>query len=1335
MVYIKTKVKGRNISVKIKLTIIVVVFMLLQLGVTAFAAEDTGAWYPFTIPWDDGKDNVINAGKLVLDAPAGKHGFLTTKDGHFYFEDGTRIRFWGTGLILYANFPTHEEAEKVAGHLAKYGFNMVRLHHLDTGATPAGIFKKQTDKNTLTLDDDQLDKLDYLVYQLKQKGIYVDMDLFVSRPYSEADGVNDAGKLNRFAKGLTLFDDKLVELQKNYANQLLTHYNKYTSTTYNNEPAVAIVETANENSLFNLWANGILFGKTQVSYGTFTDYYLKELDDKWNKWLKDRYGDDETLGQAWGRGDSTNMVCNPGFESDISGTWFKEVNTGANATFTLDEAEKSSGNRSLRVDITQVDKNANYKIQVKQLGITLSKDKTYMLRFKSKADKARGINVSIMKDTSPYTNYGATHTFTTSTGWQEYRYSFKPSDNTDAGTRLTFIIGQSTGTVWLDDVELVEMSKLGLGENESIENGNIARTKWEDRTTDADKRFADNVEFYYSIERDYFKKMLSYIKNDLGVRVPVETTNFYIGQPNLLAQAEGDFIDNHGYWDHPTFIGNVWDENNFHQTNLSLIRSNSFISSTSLQGSSYIGQLTLSPVKGKPFIVSEWNSAFPNDYEYETVDVIAAYARLQDWDGVFVHDYSGQMPGKETPNFFDVVADAAKMAEFPAAAVAFIRGDIAEANKEIVLNYSNLDTFNRYKEDGNKYDYNINGRLPYSAAYTYKIRKNFNADKTSSIDEIMDTSEAQKLSTEKTHTSDTGQLVWNAEEANCEYITFNTDKFQGADGFISGKKINLNNLTLDLSTNSSVSLVSMDGNAIGNSKKMLLSLVGTQMTTGMVKNPETNGFVNRGNLPMLLRPVEGKVSIKVTGNPAGYVVYSLNSVGDRESCIKASIDNGLIEFEVGGNKTPWYEIVAIDVVGNGSTSGPVIRSQPLSSNGGGTPEETNNQGNIIMASEKVGQAGIKATLTQGQINQVIKKAEEIAKGTNVQDKKIIIETRKQEGITSVEIIIPIKMLEEIKAKGIERLELTAQFAKIGIANDTIDTKGLNSMSIVVKQQNNNELTENQKELVGNNTVYDLKLKAIKTDETEQQVINFDKQVEMNIPYELKAGENAEKVTAFYVSGDGELKNKQGKYDAKSKMVTFEIDREGTYIIKENKVEFNDIDKGSEWARKYIEADAAKGIVIGISKDKYEPKRAITRAEFAALLARVLNLKNKETTKKFKDVNRDDWYYSTVMTVAQAGLVEGYQNETFRPDVKISRQDMAVMAARALKQYKERTFTEGVNSYLDFNDATAISEYAKESIALIVQKKIVEGKYGKMFDPKNNTTRAEVAKIMYTLFNM
>lgn len=269
------------------LTIIFAVFFLQN---PAFSKNTDGEWYQFSIPEKLDPDSPLNIGKLVLDPPAGKHGFVTVKGGHFYFEDGTRAKFWGTNLCFSACFPDKKHAEILAERIAFFGFNAVRLHHMDFYFEPKGIFedvcpayKDPQMKETGHLSKTQLDKLDYLIYQLKLRGIYVDMNLLVARHFTEADGIKDAAKLGMAAKPVSMFDPKLIELQKKYAKDLLTHYNPYTKMRYCDDPAIAMIEIINETSL------------SHIKKIRIPEYYRKQLEDMKsisNEAIEKKYYDD-----------------------------------------------------------------------------------------------------------------------------------------------------------------------------------------------------------------------------------------------------------------------------------------------------------------------------------------------------------------------------------------------------------------------------------------------------------------------------------------------------------------------------------------------------------------------------------------------------------------------------------------------------------------------------------------------------------------------------------------------------------------------------------------------------------------------------------------------------------------------------------------------------------------------------------------------------------------------------------------------------------------------------------------------------------------------------------
>jgi len=250
---------------------------------------DVNEWYEWAFALDNPALEEIDL-SFLLDPPAGKHGFLSVgEDGHFYFEDGTRARFFGTNVGGPDCAPDKREAEVIAERLARYGVNMLRLHTPDSRW---GTLINYERGDTRHLNEEALDRYDYFVAQLKNRGIYVYFDLLDYRDFQPGDGVRDADQMetrwSNSIKGASIFDRRMIELQKEFATQLLTHRNPYTGNRYVDEPALAVQEITNENSLFYLANTDLMLPS-----------YMDDLRALWNRWLLDRYGGRQELAEAW----------------------------------------------------------------------------------------------------------------------------------------------------------------------------------------------------------------------------------------------------------------------------------------------------------------------------------------------------------------------------------------------------------------------------------------------------------------------------------------------------------------------------------------------------------------------------------------------------------------------------------------------------------------------------------------------------------------------------------------------------------------------------------------------------------------------------------------------------------------------------------------------------------------------------------------------------------------------------------------------------------------------------------------------------------------------------
>ncbi|WP_313642020.1 S-layer homology domain-containing protein [Paenibacillus sp.] len=161
--------------------------------------------------------------------------------------------------------------------------------------------------------------------------------------------------------------------------------------------------------------------------------------------------------------------------------------------------------------------------------------------------------------------------------------------------------------------------------------------------------------------------------------------------------------------------------------------------------------------------------------------------------------------------------------------------------------------------------------------------------------------------------------------------------------------------------------------------------------------------------------------------------------------------------------------------------------------------------------------------------------------------------------------------------------------------------------------------------------------------------------------------------------------------------------------------------------------ASRLILTGQSTDTFAPQKSVSRAEFAAMLIRSLGLVAGNTTTAFSDVSDLSWYAADARAAAALGLVQGYEDGTFRPNASFTREQMAVMAARALKLLNLGAGTNpGTNA---FTDSSSISSWAKEAVYVLTAKEIMKGQSAGNFAPGNDTIRAEAAVILARLLKV
>lgn len=236
------------------------------------------------------------------------------------------------------------------------------------------------------------------------------------------------------------------------------------------------------------------------------------------------------------------------------------------------------------------------------------------------------------------------------------------------------------------------------------------------------------------------------------------------------------------------------------------------------------------------------------------------------------------------------------------------------------------------------------------------------------------------------------------------------------------------------------------------------------------------------------------------------------------------------------------------------------------------------------------------------------------------------------------------------------------------------------------------------------------------------------------------------VSVFRYTDRGEWENIGGEVNAKQHTISVPFDDFGYYRVVKLRKGFTDITNHS-WARNILNALYSKGIMKNVRADEFGANDTTNRGEFATLLVKGLNLPmNAEGAQTFFDVGpgtkTDTWSYEYIETAARAGIVTGLDEGFFGPGMPISRQEAAVMIARALKLKMPVNNTKlEANLAKSFVDSGLIQYYARPAIDAVNKAKIMTGSPTTLpgekkpvysFNPRGNMTRAEAGKIAVAL---
>lgn len=823
------------------------------------------------------------------DKPAGARGPVAVRDGHFVTTgDGQRIRFWGCNLSSGEAFPADAAtAGRVARRLAAGGINIARLHHLDNSwsVDSAGSLWKSGTQDRIHIDPAQLDKVHRLVAALEAQGIYSNVNLKVSRTHTEADGFPPSiAQTPQFQKRMDYFVRRIVDLQKDYARQLLTTKNPYTGLSLAEDPAVAVVEINNENSLLGMRTRDIGDGLEDLP-----EPFRAELVALWNGWLARRYADDSALASAWANG------ATPSGESPLSpgSRWFADAQPGN--TVLVDAA----GTGSVHIDVKPGDgirwRSAAFLDQLR-----LVEGATYTLTFSARADATRPVEVAVGRDepgwrTDKWRTRGLRKVLTLAPDWQSFRLAFTTHSIVDVASRFSVIAGHQPGEIWIKDLRLESGSaSAGLQAGQSARGGSVPIP------TDATPaQWNDWLTFLSDTERAYVAEMRAWLRDELKVRVPIVCTQAnYGGIAGLLREQQSDYIDAHTYWQHPDFAGasGAWSLENYTVVNTPEI------GEFSPRWFGELGAIALLRVSGKPFSVTEFDHPAPSDYASETYPVVATFGSLQDWDAIYPFDAVGAGDANDSGalrTFFDQIHHPAKWGFGPFATRVFRLGLVPPpaASRELFVRApvweeaNHVDVLWLKQQSGQDLGF-----------LTERLSVNENllpADQATRVERRGDC-RPTAVRLEQTRRGP----VYLADVAPAATIV----------GYLGGSTLEAGDLAVscdDFGLNfAAIGAIALDTQPIPGSEWILVTLAARAENQGMHWNAARtsvgNGWVN--GKPTIAERVPATVRLRVSGPRR---VVALAPDGSAAGEIAASWDNGWLSFSTReGPATLHYEIMA-----------------------------------------------------------------------------------------------------------------------------------------------------------------------------------------------------------------------------------------------------------------------------------------------------------------------------------------------------------------------------------------------------------------------------------------
>lgn len=172
--------------------------------------------------------------------------------------------------------------------------------------------------------------------------------------------------------------------------------------------------------------------------------------------------------------------------------------------------------------------------------------------------------------------------------------------------------------------------------------------------------------------------------------------------------------------------------------------------------------------------------------------------------------------------------------------------------------------------------------------------------------------------------------------------------------------------------------------------------------------------------------------------------------------------------------------------------------------------------------------------------------------------------------------------------------------------------------------------------------------------------------------------------------------------------------------------FSDLNSVEPWAGHEIRELVDAGVLQGTGKNRFDPLKPVTRAEFVAMIVRAFDIPESTGKVTFKDVSPSSWYHTYVTTAVESKVAEGVGGDRFEPGLSITREEMSQIVSNTLKLKQEIPTSNATEVLEQFTDKDLIAPYARDSVAFLTESQLIQGVSASTYGPKQLANRAQAA---------